>query len=342
MGELVLPVDSARLRLRRFTPADALAFAAYRSDPAVARFQGWSTPFEPDAASRFIAAQADLAGPTRGRWVQIAVEHAGELIGDVAVRLDDDGRLATIGYTLAPAHQGRGFAREAVACLLDHLLDTLGVHRVEASLDPRNVASARLLERLGFDHEGTFLSAVVADGEWTDDDHYALTADRRRTWNERQRARPDDVRFVEVTAGNRQQVLRLEIHHSQQRFVAPMAQSFADALVPDVVDGEPVVPWFRAIEADSSLAGFVMIAARTEAHPEAYLWRLLVDRWHQRRGIGERALELLVEQLRADGHETLLVSWHPGAGGPEPFYLDRGFVPTGIVEDGEIEARLRL
>jgi diamine N-acetyltransferase len=104
----------------------------------------------------------------------------------------------------------------------------------------------------------------------------------------------------------------------------------------------PVVPWYRAVEADGELVGFVMLAERTAAHPEAYLWRLLIDRRHQRRGIGDLVLASLAARLRAEGHDTLLVSWAPGAGGPEPFYLARGFVPTGVVEDGEIEARLRL
>ena len=71
-----------------------------------------------------------------------------------------------------------------------------------------------------------------------------------------------------------------------------------------------------------------------------YLWRLLIDRRHQRRGIGDRVLSLLVARLRAEGHESLLVSWHPGPGGPEPFYLARGFVPTGEVDEDEIVARL--
>ena len=83
-----------------------------------------------------------------------------------------------------------------------------------------------------------------------------------------------------------------------------------------------------------------MLAAVTEHHPEPYLWRLLIDRRHQRRGIGDRVLALLVDRLRAEGSSSLLVGWVPGPGGPAPFYLERGFVPTGEVDDGEIEARL--
>ena len=94
------------------------------------------------------------------------------------------------------------------------------------------------------------------------------------------------------------------------------------------MDGVPVVPWMRAIEADGELAGFVMMAVRTAHHPEPYLWRLLIDRRHQRRGIGDRVLGLLVDELRRDGESAMLVSWQPGPGGPEPFYLGRGFVAT--------------
>lgn len=337
-----LPITTARVVLRPMVAVDAAAFAAYRSDPDVARFQSWTAPYPLESAERLIADQATLDGPVAGGWIQIAVTVDGELAGDVAVGLDADGLIATVGYTLAPAHQGRGLASEAAGAVVDRLFDHVGVHRVEASLDPDNVPSARLVEGLGFEHEGTAVSAVRVGETWVDDVRYGLTAEARAAWAARPRHRPDDVRLVEITPDIRRAVLRLATHRSQQRFVAPMPASFVDALVPEEVSGVAVVPWYRAIEADGELAGFVMMAERTSAHPEAYLWRLLIDRRHQRRGIGDRVLALLTAQLRADGHDTMLVSWHPGAGGPEPFYLARGFVPTGVVEDGEIEARRQL
>ena len=64
-------------------------------------------------------------------------------------------------------------------------------------------------------------------------------------------------------------------------------------MFPESIDGAPVVPWMRAIEADGELVGFVMLAITTEAHPEPYLWRFLIDRMHQRRGIGSAALDLV-------------------------------------------------
>ena len=336
-----LPITTERLVLRRFEPGDAAAFSAYRSDPAVAELQSWETPFTLEMAERFIA-DCNADGPVNGQWVQIAVTRDGELVGDVAVGLDADGRIATIGYSLATEHQGKGLAREAVGAVVDRLFDVLGVHRVEAGVDPRNIASARLVEDLGFSYEGTAVSAVWSRGEWTDDDHYALIDDARRAWQARPRTRPDDVRLVEVTPDNVAKLYGLRTHRNQQRFVATMSESYADALVPEIVDGAPVVPWMRGVEADGELAGFVMLAEVTDAHPEPYLWRLFVDRRHQRRGIGDRVLALVIEKLRAEGHATLLTSWHPGPGGPEPFYIARGFAPTGQIVDGETEARLTL
>ncbi len=98
----------------------------------------------------------------------------------------------------------------------------------------------------------------------------------------------------------------------------------------------------RAIEADGELAGFVMVALTTEAHPEPFLWRLSVDRMHQRRGIGDVALDLVIEELRSMGDTALLTSWVDGHGSPRPFYERRGFVDTGVLVDGEIEARLEF
>jgi RimJ/RimL family protein N-acetyltransferase len=336
-----LPLTTARLRLRRFDAGDATTLATYRSDPAVAKYQGWEAPYAVEAAARLIDEQRDLDGPVAGRWIQIAVDHEGRLAGDVAVGIDDGGHVATIGYTLAVEHQGQGFATEAVGAVIDALLEA-GIGRVQASVDPRNTPSAQVVERLGFEYEGTARRSAFVHGEWVDDDHYALTPDLAAAWRQRPVGRPRDVRLVPVTPDNAVAVRRLRTHHSQERFVATVEDSFADALVPEVVDGAPVVPWLRAIEADGELVGFLMTAERSDVHPETYLWRLLVDRRHQRRGVGDRALALLVDRLRADGHSTLGVGWVPAPGGPGPFYLARGFVPTGEIDEGEIQARLRL
>ena len=82
----------------------------------------------------------------------------------------------------------------------------------------------------------------------------------------------------------------------------------------DEVDGRPVVPWLRAVEADGELAGFVMLAERTAAHLEAYLWRCLIDRRHQRRGVGDRALDARHRPMRSRGPRHAARQLDPRAG----------------------------
>ena len=124
--------------------------------------------------------------------------------------------------------------------------------------------------------------------------------------------------------------------------MSPVVDSFADALFPPVIDGAPLAPWMRAIEADGELAGFVMLSVTSEGHPEPYLWRLLVDRMHQRRGIGSAALDLVAEQCREWGDRTLPSSWVPGRAVPSRCTSPVASCPPATIHDGEIEARLTL
>lgn len=95
-------------------------------------------------------------------------------------------------------------------------------------------------------------------------------------------------------------------------------------------------------DADGEIVGFVMLAVRTEHFPEPFLWRLLIDRLHQRRGIGSRVLELIADECLRMGDKTLLTSWGAGKGSPAPFYLSHAFEPTGRLIDHETEGRKRL
>lgn len=88
-----------------------------------------------------------------------------------------------------------------------------------------------------------------------------------------------------------------------------MRDSFRHALLPEAVNGTRVVPWFRGIEADGVPVGFIMIAVATEASPFPYLWRLLIDRVHQRRGIGKRVMAMLIDDQRKQGQSRLETSW---------------------------------
>ncbi|GLQ51251.1 GNAT family N-acetyltransferase [Dyella flava] len=172
---------TARLRLDALRESDVDTFFRYRSDPSVARYQGW-WPASSDEALGFIVSQQQASLDIPDSWLQFAIRLSADgcLIGDLGLHLpaDADGSYE-FGITIAPAHQGKGYAREAVAALFDLLFRGLGAHRVYASIDPRNVASAALLRSLGMRQEAHFRESLKLRGEWVDDVIHALLA---REW----------------------------------------------------------------------------------------------------------------------------------------------------------------
>jgi aminoglycoside 6'-N-acetyltransferase len=173
----VIHFETPRLILRPFEDRDAAPFAAYRSDPEVARFQGWEAPYSLEQAEQFVDEMKTRAPGIPGEWFQVAIERKedGVLIGDcVFKRLGYEPRVAEIGYSLARAYHHRGYGSEAIQILLDYLFGSFSLHRVLANCDPQNTASIRLLEKLGFRHEGCFIESLWLKGRWVDEDWYAI------------------------------------------------------------------------------------------------------------------------------------------------------------------------
>jgi RimJ/RimL family protein N-acetyltransferase len=162
---------TSRLILRRFRPSDLPAFCAYRSDPRVARYQDWESCSAAEGQG-FLEGQMSLHPDVPGTWFQVAIElsEVGEQIGDCGLHtLGDRPGQAEIGFTLAREHQGKGYATEAVNCLLDYVFGGLGKHRVIADTDARNTPAACLLERVGMRREGHFVENIWFKGGWGDE-----------------------------------------------------------------------------------------------------------------------------------------------------------------------------
>ena len=120
-------LDSHRLVLRRFSEPDFDSFLAYRSDPDVARYQSWEN-YSRNDARREVEDLRTLHPNIPGRWFQFAIEvkTTNEMIGDCALlTLAADPGQAEVGFTLASEHQGRGYAAEALRCLLDYVFISL-------------------------------------------------------------------------------------------------------------------------------------------------------------------------------------------------------------------------
>jgi len=126
-------------------------------------------------------AEADL--DERGHWLQLAIRArgGGPMIGDLGLHAVDPERgQFEIGFSIDPEHQRRGYGREAVEAALDALFGQLELHRVVASVDPRNGASMDLLAKLGFRKEAHHRRSLWFKGEWVDDVIFALLAEEWR------------------------------------------------------------------------------------------------------------------------------------------------------------------
>jgi len=148
------------------------------------------------------------------------------------------------------------------------------------------------------------------------------------------------VELRPLTESNREEVEALRVAASQQRFVSSVVDSLREAAEhPDA----QAISW--AVYAGDTPVGFVMIADEV-ANPDYvphYLWKLLIDERHQRRGYGAATLDLVVEYFRGrPGIETLTTSAVPGDGSPIAFYERYGFERTGEVSHGEVVLRYRL
>lgn len=145
----------------------------------------------------------------------------------------------------------------------------------------------------------------------------------------------------EITADTVRKVTSLAVRSDQKHFVAPNAVSLAEALFwPEA--------WYRAIYADDALAGFVMLydeslRPQPPAQPRVGVWRLMIDERFQGQGIGKSALLQVIEHVRSKRVCTSLeLSYVPGPGSPEGFYLGLGFRPNGKIDDGEVVLELPL
>lgn len=160
-------LHAARLRLRPFADADDLC--ALHSNGVVMRYWDGPVRTEPRRAGRFIATCREMA--VDGTGARFAVDHVGHgaFIGWCTLqRWNPDYRSASLGYCFNYQAWGHGYATEAAGVLLDWAFDPLDLNHVQAEVDTRNHASARVLEKLGFVREGTLREDCIVGGEVSD------------------------------------------------------------------------------------------------------------------------------------------------------------------------------
>ena len=177
-GQLIL--TTARLKLRPLVESDAGPLFAIFSDARVMRY--WSSaPWTAiERAHEMIA--RDTAALAAGEHLRLGMEtlDAGRLIGHCSLfGFNAQCQRCDIGYGMAFEAWGHGYMHEALTAVLNYGFAELALNRVEADVDPRNLASAKALERLGFQNEGLLRERWVVDGEVSDSGIYGLL---RRDW----------------------------------------------------------------------------------------------------------------------------------------------------------------
>ncbi|MEU1211412.1 GNAT family N-acetyltransferase [Streptomyces sp. NPDC005791] len=145
------------------------------------------------------------------------------------------------------------------------------------------------------------------------------------------------LRLEKVTPDNVLAACRLKVAPGQERFVAPVARSLAEAYA------DPGTAWPRLVFDGDRLVGFVMAffdvrfdPANPADRPRSGLWRLAVAADEQGKGYGRFAVNSVCEEILRRGQERVTVTWTPGEGGPEEFYLRLGFRRTGEMSEDEV------
>ncbi|WP_284947161.1 GNAT family N-acetyltransferase [Acidisoma cladoniae] len=161
---------TARLVLRRMTIADAPALHAAFSDPEAMRY--WSTGPHTTMSETVAWIEATVAAVEDGSSDDFAVTRDGAVIGKAGLWKGNE-----VGVIFARSAWGQGYAQEAMAAVIARGFAS-HVEAIVADVDPRNAASLRLLERLGFQQTGDASATFEIDGVWVDSVYLTLTRSR--------------------------------------------------------------------------------------------------------------------------------------------------------------------
>lgn len=179
MNNFMIRTD--RLLIRIPEMKDKEDFFVYRSMPEIHKYQSWR-PKLISEIEEFINKNVTVYPNTEHTWLQLAIcLNEGQMIGDIGIHFLEDNQIE-IGYTLSPKYQGNGYASEAVKAVINYAFSEWQKHRIIASVDPDNIHSVKLLERVGFRREAHFIKSFRMDDQWYDDCIYAILEDEWKAY----------------------------------------------------------------------------------------------------------------------------------------------------------------
>jgi ribosomal-protein-alanine N-acetyltransferase len=169
-----ITLRSARLLLREFRDDDFAAVHSYGSDPEVTKYVPWG-PNAPEDTRTFLSFAMDAAREEPRRDYTLAAEVEGAVVGAAHLQLVSAAHaVGEIGYVVRRDHWGKGLAQEMARILVRFGFEDLGLHRLQATCDPQNIASRRVLEGVGMRQEGHLRENFWMRGVWRDSLLYAV------------------------------------------------------------------------------------------------------------------------------------------------------------------------
>ncbi len=266
-----------------------------------------------------------------------------------------------IGWTwYAKSYQRSGVNTLCKLMLMQHAFETMGCEVVGWRASHMNFASQRAIERLGAKRDGAIRHhAPLRDGGVRDTIMYSMLAAEWPAAKTKLEARLTKsgaidaamsqnavVTLAEITKDNVNPIVRMNPGAVGERMVATNGISIAQGTYSKNA-------WFRAVMADDTPVGFVMLfdptldidaaKAEGEALDSLYIWRFMIEFKHQGKGFGQQVMQLIIDRAKSmPGINSVSLSYVQREGNAKPFYERMGFRETGKVTDGEMEMILRI
>ncbi|RYZ29697.1 MAG: N-acetyltransferase [Chitinophagaceae bacterium] len=163
-------LTTERLLLREMTPADAPGVLRLRSSKEVMKYINRPLALTLSDAEAWINVVVSTLQKDEGiTWCMALREKPSEFIGSIGLwRIEKENYRAEIGYMLDPSFQGQGIMSEAIQKVVTYGFEQMKLHTIEGCIDPRNIASGRVLEKSGFVQEAYFKENYYLNGGFAD------------------------------------------------------------------------------------------------------------------------------------------------------------------------------
>ncbi|MFL1675080.1 GNAT family protein [Paenibacillus thiaminolyticus] len=171
---MIPELHTERLHLRKMKVSDSSSLFKIWSDPEVTKFMNINCFTDENEAKDMIKLLDELSQDNKAIRFSIIEIESNEIIGSCGYNsIDFENAKAEIGYDIARAFWGRGYASEAICSLLDYAFSSLKLNRIEAKVEPENVKSVKVLQKLNFTFEGTLRQYEKVNGKFNDLNMYS-------------------------------------------------------------------------------------------------------------------------------------------------------------------------